>query len=78
MAFNPIQKALEKPTKKNLIAAMCAHCVGCCVEGIESGFRDAIRQCDSKVCPLVKHRPYKPKSDPLEKTMIISSGERKK
>ena len=55
---NPIARAEEKPTRGNAIAAMCAHCVGCTTDRLETGFRDSIRDCSSRDCPLWSWRPF--------------------
>lgn len=55
---NPLKRALIRPTRKNAINAMCAHCMGCTADHIESGFRKAICDCTSTKCPLFSYRPY--------------------
>jgi hypothetical protein len=43
------------------INAMCAHCMGCNAEHMESGYKDDIKNCTSTGCPLHPFRPYKEK-----------------
>jgi len=62
--FNPIVRAKKKPTYLNAIKAMCAHCIGCTETHLERGFKEAIRDCTAKCCPLHRYRPYQSKSDP--------------
>ena len=59
MITNPILKYEQKPTRSHAIKAKCAECMGCTREQIEPGFRDLIKACGSKKCPLHKFRPYK-------------------
>lgn len=56
---NPIKRAIRKPTYLNAIKAMCAHCMGCTQDHIESGFREEIRDCTATACPLFPFRPYR-------------------
>lgn len=56
--FNPILRARNKPTRKNAINAMCAHCVGCTESHLEAGFRQLISGCSSYRCPVYDYRPY--------------------
>ena len=56
--FNPILRAQNKPTRKNAINAMCAHCVGCTETRLERGFKQQISGCTSTGCPLYVYRPY--------------------
>lgn len=58
---NPMARYLRKPTRGNAIKAMCAHCVGCTYEEVESGFRNLIKDCTAEACPLYKYRPYQDK-----------------
>ena len=57
--FNPIIRALKRPTPLNAIKAMCAACMGCTETHLERGFRESIRDCTSKACPLYRYRPYR-------------------
>ena len=57
--FNPIARFKKRPTHLNAIKAMCAACMGCTETHLERGFRDSIRDCTSKVCPLHRYRPYR-------------------
>ena len=57
--FNPIVRFKERPTHLNAIKAMCAHCMGCTETHLERGFRDSIRDCTSKFCPLHRYRPHR-------------------
>lgn len=59
--LNPILLFEKKPTYLKAIKAMCAHCVGCTRDHIEPGFREDIRSCVSKDCPLWQFRPYQKK-----------------
>lgn len=59
---NPISRAEKTPTRGNAIKAMCAHCVGCTTRHLETGFRDAIRDCSAGQCPLHRWRPYQVKA----------------
>ena len=61
--FNPIIRSLKRPTYLNAIKAMCAHCMGCTETHLERGFRDSIRDCTNKACPLYRYRPFRPKTD---------------
>lgn len=59
---NPIVRLikLEKAGKRSLrasIDAMCAHCMGCTSNSVESGFRREIRGCTAYNCPLHNVRP---------------------
>ena len=56
--FNPILRGQRKPTRKNAIHAMCAHCVGCTETHLERGFKQEISACTSYGCPLYGYRPY--------------------
>lgn len=57
--MNPIAIARNRPESKAwAIKAMCAHCMGCTESRLEAGFRDLIRDCSAKDCPLYPHRPY--------------------
>lgn len=61
--FNPIIRSLKRPTYLNAIKAMCAQCMGCSETYLERGFRESIRDCTSKACPLHRYRPFRPKPD---------------
>jgi len=53
--LNPIEKAKLNPKSRVLsIAAFCYQCMG-----MEPGWRNHIRECPSKDCPLFGFRPYK-------------------
>ncbi len=57
--FNPILRNVKRPTYLNSIKAMCAHCMGCTETHIEPGFRESIRACSDRRCPLYAYRPYR-------------------
>jgi hypothetical protein len=61
--LNPLLLYDKKPTYLKAIKAMCAHCVGCTREHLEPGFRDDIRGCVAKDCPLWQFRPYQKKEE---------------
>lgn len=53
---NPYERWQAKPTSRALAcSAKCFDCVG---HGCEVGWRDKIRTCASKMCPLHPFRPY--------------------
>lgn len=53
----PIEKLEAKPTSKKLaIAAKCYDCVG---QNFDPGWKDRVRNCRDKKCPLYNFRPYK-------------------
>jgi hypothetical protein len=53
--LNPIEKAKQSPTSMRFaINAQCFDCMG-----QESGWRNEVRNCPSKNCPLFGFRPYK-------------------
>ena len=53
--LNPIEKAKHNPNSMRLaINAQCYDCMG-----QESGWRNEVRSCPSKRCPLFGLRPYK-------------------
>ena len=56
---NPIRKFRQTRTRGNAIKAKCAECMGCTVYHLERGFRDLIRACSSRDCPLHPFRPYR-------------------
>lgn len=58
---NPIVRLRSHPTRKKAIDAMCAHCMGCTDDHIESGFKRLIRECTSYKCPLYQYRPFQAK-----------------
>jgi len=58
---NPIIKFSRAPTPGRAIKAMCASCMGCTENYIEPGFKQAIRDCSAKQCPLYSFRPYRTK-----------------
>ena len=60
---NPVARFQNRPTHLNAIKAMCAYCMGCTETHLERGFRDSIRDCASKGCPIHRYRPYRSKSD---------------
>ena len=41
------------------VNAMCAHCMGCNAEHMESGYKKDVRDCKSTDCPLWHFRPYR-------------------
>lgn len=56
---NPIDKAKENPESlRRAITAKCYECVG--MDG-DPGYRETIRTCTSKTCPLFHLRPYQKK-----------------
>jgi hypothetical protein len=60
--MNPLVISARNPKlRAAAIKAMCAHCVGCTLEHLEPGFRDSIRGCTYKGCPLYHLRPYRAK-----------------
>ena len=56
--INPILRLRAKPSRTNAIKAKCAECMGCTADRLERGFRELIRACTSKACPLHAYRPY--------------------
>ncbi len=56
---NPIRKFRQARTRGNAIKAKCAECMGCTDYHLERGFRDLIRACSSRDCPLHPFRPYR-------------------
>ena len=71
--INPILRLRAKPSRVNAIKAKCAECMGCTADDVERGFRELIRACTSRACPLHSYRPYQanlstksPKNRPLE------------
>jgi hypothetical protein len=60
--INPVQKFRSNPSRSNAIRAKCAECMGCTDVQAESGFRELIRTCSSKACPLHAFRPYQANS----------------
>ena len=59
---NPIRQLLAKPNSRRLaINAKCAECVGCTLNDLETGFREAISSCSSLSCPLHVFRPFQRK-----------------
>lgn len=54
--LDPITKALQKPTPSNCIKAKCYDCVG---RNADGNWRDEVRECRVKTCPLYPVRPYK-------------------
>jgi hypothetical protein len=60
---NPFDQLAAKPKSKALaIKTMCAHCVGCTQNHLESGFRTLIAECEVFACPLHSFRPYAAKT----------------
>jgi len=60
---NPFDQLAAKPNSKALaIKTMCAHCVGCTQNRLESGFRTLIAECEVYLCPLHSFRPYTTKT----------------
>ena len=57
---NPVEKFFlsDRQSKALAIKAMCAYCVGCQIDHLESGFRASVRDCSAKGCPLHTLRPY--------------------
>lgn len=60
--FNPLIKLETKATRGQAIKAMCAYCMGCTKDHIESGWRQEVAACSSRECPLFQFRPYKEKA----------------
>lgn len=60
--INPIIRLRAKPSRTNAIKAKCAECMGCTADHVERGFRELIRTCSSKACPLHAFRPYQANS----------------
>ena len=58
LEINPIIRLRAKPSRTNAIKAKCAECMGCTADHLERGFRELIRACTSKACPLHSYRPY--------------------
>jgi hypothetical protein len=60
---NLILKSKAYPTSKvKAIAAFCFHCNGGTAKKMpDPGWREGIKDCTSRDCPLYNHRPYKPK-----------------
>ena len=58
---NLIKKALADPrSKTKAIAAFCFHCMGGCENELpDPGWKQMIRTCTARTCPLYPHRPYK-------------------
>lgn len=61
--MNPILRYDRRPTRKNAINAMCAHCMGCTREELEVGFRNDVKNCASTECPLHRFRPFQSKGE---------------
>jgi hypothetical protein len=56
---NPIERAAEQPESlRRAITAKCYECVG--MDG-DKNYRESIRTCTSKKCPLFPVRPYQKK-----------------
>ena len=53
--LNPIERAKQNP--KSMRLAINAQCYDCM--GRESGWKNEVRNCPSKNCPLLGFRPYK-------------------
>ena len=52
---NPIERAKQNPNSRKLaLIAFCYQCMG-----MESGWRNEVRNCPSKNCPLFGLRPFK-------------------
>lgn len=60
---NPIVKFNRAPTPHKAIRAKCAECHGCTPTHIEPGFKQSIRDCTAKQCPLHAFRPYQIRKD---------------
>jgi len=59
---NLIKKYQAKPTLKRAVSAFCFHCMGGTENDLpDSGWRGAIGNCTSPICPLYNHRPYRSK-----------------
>jgi hypothetical protein len=60
--YSPIQKALDHPKSLRLaVNAFCATCIG----WPTPNWRNEIRECSSRVCPLLPHRPYQARGEGL-------------
>ena len=60
---NPVDRALQHPSRKNAIDAKCAECMGCTPGYMEPGFRQSISECSVQSCPLHPFRPYRESDD---------------
>ena len=70
--LNPIERARAKPKSRPLaIAGKCFDCVG---QDSDPGWRERIRECASKTCTLVNHRPYK-RSDEEQESDVNAGGD---
>ena len=58
---NLIRKANKNPNSlKKAIGAFCFHCFGGTEDEMpDPGWKNMIRNCTSKICPLQRHRPYR-------------------
>lgn len=55
--INPIVKLRMNPTSRpQAIKAMCAFCVGCTETHLEPGWRESIKNCTARQCPLYDFR----------------------
>lgn len=60
--FDPVKIAHENPQSRRAgIRGFCCTCVG----GIVPNWRNEIRGCTARECPLYPHRPYKPSVDKI-------------
>ena len=62
---NPLRQLDKKPTLRNGVRAMCAHCMGCTQTSRPSGLSRLIKECSSEGCPLYQFRPYQAKPEQL-------------
>lgn len=57
---NPAEVAKQNPLSlRAAVNAKCYECVGGTLEQPSKNWRNEIRNCTSKLCPLVPVRPYK-------------------
>lgn len=58
--LNPLQKSAKNPDSRALaLKAKCFECVGGTLESSPENWRNEIRNCTSRICPLLNLRPYK-------------------
>ena len=59
---NPVEKNVGNTTSyKKAVSAMCASCMGCTEGHQEPNWKEEVRDCTAKSCPLYLFRPYKDK-----------------
>lgn len=58
--LNPLQKSAKNPDSRALaLKAKCFECVGGTLDASPDNWRNEIRHCSSKTCPLMPWRSYK-------------------